>query len=61
VALRDSGEILRILKDGTRTVLARGLDHPTTLALDRDGGIWVACGDGSVLRLERPAHFPAAP
>ncbi|WP_022660624.1 NHL repeat-containing protein [Paucidesulfovibrio longus] len=60
VALRGSGEILRIHKNGKRTVLARGLDRPATLALDRDGGIWVACGDGSLHRVERPQPSPPA-
>jgi len=35
-------QVSRVTKQGTRTVYARGLDAPTSLAFDEEGHLWVA-------------------
>lgn len=46
---RDAGELLRLGEDGSHRVCVSGLPRPSALAVDRDGGVYVACaGDGSV-------------
>lgn len=50
------GEIIHVAKDGQRTVVMGGLDHPTSIVAARDGAIYVtnhgtSTGSGEVLRI----------
>ena len=53
------GRVLRVLPDGTKQVVAEGLNTPNGLAFDRAGNLYVVTGsvtpDGQVLRCDRAA------
>jgi DNA-binding beta-propeller fold protein YncE len=63
--LTGPGELIRVAPGGTRTVVLEGLTRPTSVAVGRDGGVYVtnnglSAGSGEVLRIEPEPHISHA-
>jgi DNA-binding beta-propeller fold protein YncE len=61
VAERELGTVLRIGRNGVRTIVARALKHPFGVAVDAEARVIVAEeGTGRVLRLDAAGPHPLA-